>query len=455
MRARREKYENWAAARFGRLGVADRRLAARATAVAAGIARRPRGTVTAVFETASEREGAYRLLENDALTTAHLESALGAATARACGTAEMVCIVVDGSSLNLVDTQRDKGFGVVGSYRIGARGVIVQTALAVSGEGTPIDVIGQRYWTRERGKSAVSEMSHVTGLVRDVLARMGEHATSTVPWFQFDRGYDCQVLLSLLRDEKAHFTIRSSADRRLEDSASGKRRYLGDELRRAPALGKYGVELPGGSDKAPRTAAVTVRAAKVTLLVSRKSKSVERVGVWAIEARELGKRDGLLWRLLTSEPADTFEQAMRVIRAYESRWRIEEFHRAWKDGVCHVEETQLRSLSAVTKWATFHATVAARATRLARLARETPDVPADTEFSRPELMAMVALAKKKRLKASDRAPTLAAAVGMVAQLGGYTGKSSGGPPGATVIARGLQRVVDVASVTGLFDDRCD
>jgi len=454
MRARREKHENWAAERFGRLGVADRRLAARATAVAAGIARRPRGTVTAVFETASEREGAYRLLENDALTTAHLESALGATTARACGTAEMVCIVVDGSSLNLVDAQRDKGFGVVGSYRIGARGVIVQTALAVSAEGTPIDVIGQRYWTRERGKSAVSEMSHVTGLVRDVLARMGEHATSTVPWFQFDRGYDCQVLLSLLRDEKAHFTIRSSADRRLEDSASGKRRYLGDMLRRAPALGTYGVELPGGSDKAPRTAAVTVRAAKVTLLVSRKSKSVERVGVWAIEAREPGK-DGLLWRLLTSEPADTFEQAMRVIRAYESRWRIEEFHRAWKDGVCHVEETQLRSLSAVTKWATFHATVAARATRLARLARETPDVPADTEFSRPELMAMVALSKKKRLKASDRAPTLAAAVGMVAQLGGYTGKSSGGPPGATVIARGLQRVVDVASVTGLFDDRCD
>lgn len=454
MRARRGNFEDWATQRFGRLGIADRRISSRAVAVAAAVARRPRGTVTAVFDSASAREGAYRLLENDSLTTEHLESALGAATARACAAAEMVCVAVDGSSLNLVDTKRDKGLGVVGSYRVGARGVIVQTALALSTEGTPIDVLGQRYWTREQGRPGVGEMSHVVDLVGDVLARMREHAPTTMPWFQFDRGYDSQLLLSFLRDEEAHFTIRSSADRRLEDTRTGKRRYLGAVLHRAPAMGKYGVALTASDEAAARTASVTVRAAKVTLLVKRKSKGLELVELWAVEAKE-SRTNGLLWRLLTSEPAGTFEEAMRVIRAYESRWRIEEFHRAWKDGVCHVEETQLRSLSAVTKWATFHATVAARATRLARLARETPNIPADTEFSRPELMAMVALAKKKRLKASDPVPTLAAAVNMVAQLGGYTGKSSGGPPGATVIARGLQRVVDVASVTGLFDERCD
>lgn len=454
MRARHGKHEAWACERFGRLEVADRRLSARASAVAAGIARRPRGTVTAVFDSASEREGAYRLLENDTLATEHLESALGAATARACAGAEMVYVPVDGSSLNLVDAKREKGFGVVGSYRVGARGVIVQTALAVSAEGVPIDVIGQRYWTREPGKKGVGEMSRVVGLVSDVIGRMSEHAPTTKPWFQFDRGYDSQVMLSFLRDADAHFTIRSSADRRVEDSATGKRRYLKDILRRARVLGTYGVALSSADGTAARIATVTVRAAKVTLWVRRKSKCIERVELWAVEAREAGS-NGLLWRLLTSEPAGTFEEAMRVIRAYESRWRIEEFHRAWKDGVCHVEDTQLRSLPAVTKWAIFHATVAARATRLAHIARETPDVPADTEFSRPELMAIVALAKKKRLKPSDPTPTLAAAVHMVALLGGYTGKSSGGPPGATVIARGLQRVVDVASVSGLFDERCD
>jgi len=297
-------------------------------------------------------------------------------------------------------------------------------------------------------------MTHVTGLLGDVLGRMREHAPSTVVWFQLDRGYDAQLVLSFLRDEKAHFTIRSSADRRLEDTPSGGRRYLGAVLHRARVLGKYSVALTARGDMAARTATVSVRSALVTLVVKRKSKGLERVTLWAVEAREPGN-GGLLWRLLTSEPAGTFDEAMGVVRAYESRWRIEEFHRAWKDGVCHVEDTQLRSLSAVTKWATLHATVAARAVRLTRLARETPDLPADAEFTRVELIALVALAKRKRLKASDPVPSLVAAVNMVAQLGGYTGKSSGGPPGATVIARGLQRVVDVASVTGLFTERCD
>jgi len=32
----------------------------------------------------------------------------------------------------------------------------------------------------------------------------------------------------------------------------------------------------------------------------------------------------------------------------------------------------------------------------------------------------------------------------VAEIGGYTGKSSGGPPGSTTIARGLEQVLVVA-----------
>jgi hypothetical protein len=41
-------------------------------------------------------------------------------------------------------------------------------------------------------------------------------------------------------------------------------------------------------------------------------------------------------------------------------------------------------------------------------------------------------------------PTIAQATLWLAELGGYTGKSSGGPPGSTTIGRGLQRVVDGA-----------
>ena len=40
----------------------------------------------------------------------------------------------------------------------------------------------------------------------------------------------------------------------------------------------------------------------------------------------------LKWLLLTSEPVESPAQALRVIDIYTHRWRIEEFHKAWKTG---------------------------------------------------------------------------------------------------------------------------
>ncbi|MFO0590659.1 MAG: IS4 family transposase [Polyangiaceae bacterium] len=83
--------------------------------------------------------------------------------------------------------------------------------------------------------------------------------------------------------------------------------------------------------------------------------------------------------------------------------------------------------------------MALRAERLKRLLREQPDRPASDEFSPLELEAL-RIAKedqKKRTEVLSDHPTLAEAVRWVADLGGYTGKSSGGPPGTITIGRGL------------------
>jgi len=42
---------------------------------------------------------------------------------------------------------------------------------------------------------------------------------------------------------------------------------------------------------------------------------------------------------------------------------------------------------------------------------------------------------------------------MIADIGGYTGKSSGGPPGPTVIARGLERLGVAAQVVEALRSR--
>jgi hypothetical protein len=95
--------------------------------------------------------------------------------------------------------------------------------------------------------------------------------------------------------------------------------------------------------------------------------------------------------------------------------------------------------------------VAARIERLRHLARTQPDALATVELSPTEIEALKLLKrqqKKKTETVGDDVPTIAVAVRWIADLGGYTGKSSGGPPGATTLGRGLE---DLAIATRLLE----
>jgi len=152
----------------------------------------------------------------------------------------------------------------------------------------------------------------------------------------------------------------------------------------------------------------------------------------------------LEWCLLTTADVRGFEDAIEVVKNYKRRWRVEEFHRAWKTGVCKVEDSQLRTAGNFRRWATIGAAVAVRAERLKTSSRSAPDADATTELSRTELDAAIILSRTKKYEIGDDL-TLAEAVDLIARIGGYTGKSSGGPPGTQVIRRGLERVAPAAT----------
>jgi len=172
--------------------------------------------------------------------------------------------------------------------------------------------------------------------------------------------------------------------------------------------------------------------------------------VWATEVGTCPPGEKPLdWLLLTNQPVSTLDDALQVLDAYATRWSIEEVHRTWKNGGCHVEATQLHSEAAVKKWATLLFTVAARTERLKTLARASPDQPASVELSPHEVQALLLLKsrQKKRTEVVPwTSPSIGQAVRWIADLGGYTGKSSGGPPGSVTIGRGLARILIAAEV---------
>lgn len=438
----------WAHETFGHAELGNRKRTRRLVAMAGCLAGAPAGTVTGTFTDSASREGAFRWLSSREFRSESVVDALGAAAfERAKG--KTYC-AVDGASLRLTDRKGSRDIGSIGRVSFGSRGLMAMTSVLMDASGSPLGVPGVRFWARtERSrrykgrpqKTMTTEMRHGVELLRDIEARRAVHAPDVRVHYVLDRGFDAWAIFREARDLGIDMTVRSRGDRGLFGKQGKKKRLLRATAQRSPVLGHCYLDVPARHGNEARIALLEVRAVRVAIELSLSRRRREPLEITAVLAREMGRsRDRLDWLLLTTELVSTLDDAEGVLDAYEMRWRIEELHRAWKSGWCNVEKTQLRSREALCKWATLHLAVAARAIHLSRRARTEPEVLASTEFSRDEIdVVLMHQAKRTRHKPGDT-PSLHDVVNLVALMGGYTGKSSGGPPGPTVIGRGLDRL---------------
>lgn len=461
----RKQAREWAEETYGHAQLGHAARTKRLVSVAASVAMKPAGKVTEAVATSAQRQGAYRFLEDEGVPARAVGEASAWACAQLASGLPVVVVPEDGSSLKLTDTQGHKGTGSIGSRAAGARGFQVMTALGVSEEGVPLGVLAQRIWARcsqavrksggghdARGLEE-KESFQWLAVMEEVLQALAQMDCAALPWFQKDRGADCWQLLQYMgRQQEVLVTVRAAQNRRLQ----GCQGYLFGVLTHAPVLGRLDVQVPAQGGRPARTARLKVRVRQVRLaLRDRRTGRRDCCTLWALSAREVGPlpqgQQRLCWRLLTNFPVTCFQDACRVLRAYGLRWRVEDFHKTWKS-VCRVEESQLHSAQAVEKWARLLADNAMRIERLKHLSRTQPDAPANVELSQEEVDALLILKRPEDFKARLH-PSISTAVTLIAELGGYTGKSSGGPPGSITIGRGLKQlevaVLTLRAVSGL------
>ena len=439
---------DWAREQLGGAELGDARRTHRAVRMLERAAESPSGRISEVFENAAERQAAYDFVRGssppEALIAAFRDATLATATT------DWLYVVVDGTSLSLADPSATRDFGSVGKRAFPTRGLKCVTSIAVEPSGVPLGLLDLEFWSRPprdrrsrfvRRASKSTEMTYWETTIERV-ARVATEA-GVKPWLVVDREGDCAQLLRAAADGGAHFTIRAAQDRKLADQP----RKLHAHLRRRPILGQHFVAVPDSKRTQPRIASLEVRVARVTLDLpvheaNQRTPFTVQV-VWAHE-RRTGSGGRLDWMLLTDRPILDYADAVAVIESYCQRWRVEDFHRSWKRGHCRVEETQLHRREHVVRWAAMLAAVANRAERLKHLARTQPDAPATIALTEAEQGALVALARIRLRKKTEEVPdtlTIGAAVEWIARNGGYTGKSSGGPPGSRTIARGLERLI--------------
>lgn len=465
----------WARQELQKAELGDSRRTRRAIEILGSLARKGFGTITSAFTSQAARTATYRFVESVAiLAEALLLAAASAALGRVPPSSRFFFVALDFCFVSFLSAPRSATGPITAKH---SAGLVAFNGLALSPRGVPLGLAYQSFFARDSKRSRpkgpckrckrrfkkhpkgrarrhscshrqearkalplelketrfwLKAMDYVVGLCK----ALGVKAR---PWFQCDRGGDFWDLLGWAGDAEAAFvTVRANKDRSLGEGVTAK-----GHLRKQKVMYRAEVVIPEGPDRKGRTAQVAVRACRVEVAYRRKREKTELGVVWVREVGKVPKGEQRLeWLLWTNYPVKTAKEVKQVVEGYKQRWGVEEFHKVWKSS-CGVEKSQLRTTNGLKVWATLLAMAAVRIQRLMKRSREEPKVPAKEEFTEVELLAMQVL-KEKRPK---KKVTLGEAVRWVAELGGYTGKSSGGPPGAIVIARGLEEIRTATQLT--------
>jgi hypothetical protein len=249
------------------------------------------------------------------------------------------------------------------------------------------------------------------------------------------------------RPEPIEFVVRSTHDRVLAHGGT-----LFAAAATWEALGRAQVKLvPRRPGDKGRTATVALRAGSVTIKRPRNTpdrQDAAALTLGLVEVREeaapAGVGQPLLWRLVTSLPVKTFDEAQEVVRLYRLRWRVEEVFRVLKSDGLDIEDSQLETADRLLNLAAQALVAAARIVQLVD-ARDGSVRPATDVIEAEEIPAATAICatlqgNTKRQQNPHAQGSLAWLAWIVARLGGWNCYYK--PPGPKTMARGLDRLLD-------------
>ena len=165
----------------------------------------------------------------------------------------------------------------------------------------------------------------------------------------------------------------------------------------------------------------------------------EPVALSAIHVRETDPPPGepaVEWFLLTSLDVDSTETAITIIGYYLPRWRIEDLFRVLKSG-CRAEHLAFHTADRLQRALTINTVIAWRLMVMTLLGRDVPACDAQLLFTDIELRFLNDYAAELGLPSPNH---LAAAVLLLAILGGYQNRTHDPPTGHQIMWRGYQRI---------------
>ena len=463
----------WADENFGGCDLGDKRRRARLVRVAGDLARRTGSSLLQACDgDEAASEGLYRLLRNEAVTPAAIAEGGFQATAKRAGRYELLLAVEDSTSLVYRHSVAAELGATGNNPQALNKGFIVHSIVLLDGKsGATVGLIEQQRWKRvaeEHGKARArkrrayedKESFKWQRAGQALRARLGE-AMSEHVISVCDREADVAEYLLWQQSVAGRYVVRAAHDR----TVSGATHKLWQTLAQASELGRHEIKIPQRGGRPARRATVSLRAQSVELARParmRVNDTIHCQALWVREEQAPPGVEALEWMLLTNEPVTTRDEALAILWIYGRRWRVEDFHKAWKSGT-KVEALRPRSTSNLERGVVILAFVAIRLLQLQELVYPPPPRPGqsraelsvrscDTILSETEWCVLFIATHKRPPPAAP--PSAEWAYRAIAKLGGWMNTQRTGRPGWQTIWSGMSRLTERVEAHTLALDLC-
>jgi hypothetical protein len=406
----------------------------------------PQGSLPKQCGDWADLKAAYRFLSNPEIDPQAIQAPHRKRTREGIAPYPVVLCVQDDSDISFNTHVAAKGLGKLND---GGLGFVQHTTLAVHPDGGVLGILDQRYFNRVQAEEAESRADRQarwreSQIWSDAIRAIGVPTAATRFVHVMDRGSDSLETIATCRERNVGFILRARHDRRVEGGEGKLWSWMG-----ARSFGTS-VDVPvgaqrdkrGRSKQVKRTARVIVRWGRVHLDPPWNhggAGAAQEVGaVYVQEEAPLEGQEPIDWMLLTSEPVESAEDAVRIMAWYRRRWTVEEFHRVEKEG-CRIEASQLDEAADLHRLAAILSVIAIRLLQLRDLAglgdeaRPSAEDPKALQQNVPRLWIQM-VARLARVASETLTPRQFWHA--IARQGGWVGRKSDGRPGWKVIWQG-------------------
>lgn len=368
----------WAQSTFGKANLGDPRRTKRLVQLSSDMADNASSSIVKACGSSDKIEGAYRFIRNEKISPNEIANAGFKHASETVKKSALVLAIQDTTGLTFKHNVT-KELGDISSSKLSyskTRTLYAHSTLAIDANSEKtIGLVNQFYYYRDK---------KVSGTRHEQLTRAFEDK-ETYRWkacFEqmknklndvsnvidiCDREADIYEYLDHHITHQHRFLVRAKENRLLEKPNS-KLKNLVDTI---PHQCCYTVNVKQRGGRKNRKAHMMLSYKAITIKKPKSTKGSKTLDVNVIICRETSTdvAEPLCWILYTNEAINSAEDALRIVRYYELRWRIEEFHKVWKTDGTDVEGLRLQRKNNIKRIAIIQAFISVRLMQLQEIAQ--------------------------------------------------------------------------------------